>query len=81
VLKTALHPVETGEDAENVGERFLRRPEVERITGLGRSTLYLYIADGRFPRPIKLSERLVAWVESEVRDWMEKRIASREEAA
>jgi predicted DNA-binding transcriptional regulator AlpA len=34
--------------------RFLKLPEVRRITGLSRSSLYRKIADGKFPRPIRL---------------------------
>ena len=33
----------------------LRRPEVERLTGLRRSSLYALIAAGKFPNPIPLS--------------------------
>ena len=58
-------------------ERILRRPEVERRTGLSRSTLYLMIADARFPFPIKLGLRAVGWSEGEVSDWLETRKAQR----
>ena len=54
--------------------RFLRRPQVEAITGLSRSTIYAKMENGTFPRAIKLSARSVAWVESEVADWINDRI-------
>ncbi len=42
-------------------------------TGLPRSTIYLYIKNGTFPRPIKLGERSVAWIESELDAWLQAR--------
>jgi glutaminyl-tRNA synthetase len=48
----------------------LRRPQVERRTGLSRSTLYLYIQDGHFPRPLRLGPRAVGWLEYDVSAWI-----------
>ena len=61
-------------------QRFLRRPEVESITGLPRSSLYELIKDGRFPKPVPLNDKgyAVAWVESEISEWQQQRIAERE---
>lgn len=56
---------------------FLRLPAVKDRTGLSRSTIYLRIADGTFPKPVNLGGRAVGWVESEVDDWARKRIAAR----
>lgn len=57
--------------------RLLRRPVVMERTGLGRSTLYALIADHRFPPPVKLSERAVAWHEAEVEAWIAARPSAR----
>ena len=51
-------------------DRFLRLPQVREITGRSRSRIY---DDPTFPKPIKLSIRESAWVESEVRAWMTRR--------
>ncbi|MCM0608385.1 MAG: AlpA family transcriptional regulator [Ideonella sp. WA131b] len=51
----------------------LRRPQVEQRTGLSRSTLYQYIQDGQFPRPVSLGARAVGWLESEVNAWIAAR--------
>ena len=51
----------------------LRRPDVERITGLSRSTLYSMIANGSFPKPIKLGKRAVGWREADIATWLESR--------
>lgn len=53
--------------------RLLRRPEVEARTGLSRSTIYQWMKDGRFPKPVRLGERIVAWRESDVTAWLESR--------
>lgn len=57
--------------------RFIRLKEVMHVTGLGRSSIYNYMAEGRFPKTVSLGGRAVAWVESEVQDWMLGRISGR----
>ena len=56
----------------------LRRPDVERITGLSRSSIYAKIKTGEFPRPVPLTSRIVAWIESEIVGWVQSRIDVRE---
>ena len=57
----------------------LRIPAVKTSTGLSRSTIYLRIAEGTFPRPISLGGRAVGWLEAEIQEWLQQRIeASRE---
>jgi prophage regulatory protein len=58
--------------------QFLRQPAVERVTGLPRSSLYWLIAQNDFPRPVPLGKRAVGWVESEIEDWLRKRVARRD---
>ena len=41
--------------------RFLRLPEVLARTGLSRSTIYVRLDQGRFPRPVSLGGRAVGW--------------------
>lgn len=55
--------------------RIYRRPDVERLVGLSRSTLYAMMAEGSFPKPIKLGKRAVGWREVDVLDWLESRHA------
>lgn len=52
----------------------LRLPEVKRSTGLSRSTIYLRVAEGTFPKPVRLGGRAVGWLEAEVQDWLQRRI-------
>ena len=55
--------------------RFLRLPEVMARTGLSRSTIYVRLEQGRFPKPVSLGARAVGWIEAEVDEWMRERIA------
>jgi prophage regulatory protein len=54
-------------------ERIFRRPDVEAIVGLGRSTIYDLMARGLFPRPVRLGDRAVGWRESDIHKWLESR--------
>ena len=54
----------------------LRRPQVEQRTGLSRSTLYQYIKEGNFPKPLPRGPRAVGWLESDVSDWIAARVRS-----
>jgi len=46
-------------------QRLIRLPEVIRLTGIPKSTIYKLISDGRFPKPQRLG-RLALWKSSEV---------------
>jgi prophage regulatory protein len=58
--------------------RLIRRKEVQAKTGLGASSIYAMMKQGKFPKAITLSERRVAWLESDVDQWISDRINSRE---
>lgn len=57
--------------------RLIRLKEVMQVTGLGRSTVYKYIAEEAFPKPVSLGGRCVGWVEDEVQDWVVAKIQER----
>lgn len=50
-------------------QKFYRRREVEKLTGLPTSTLYQRMAEGSFPKPIELGPHSVAWLESDLSKW------------
>jgi len=52
----------------------LRLPVVKARTGLSRSTIYLRVSAGSFPRPVSLGARAVGWLEAEVEGWISRRI-------
>lgn len=54
--------------------RILRRPEVEKLVGLSRSTIYSRLEQGTFPKPVPLGGRLVGWIEQDVQNWLQARI-------
>src|SRR3954470_16101086 len=43
-------------------------------TGLSRSTIYLRISQGTFPKPIKLGGRAAGWVQAEIQEWLQRQI-------
>ena len=61
--------------ADSMTPVFLRMPTVMRMTGLGRSTIYRLIADQKFPCPVRLGPRAVAWRRSDLDRWSEARPA------
>ena len=69
-LMTAQHFV------EHYPGRLLRLPEIVRVTGLSKSTIYEHIKVGAFPRGVQLGPRAVAWRAGDIDAW----IASRPEA-
>lgn len=56
-------------------DRLIRFSEVERIVGLKKSTIYLFVKQGKFPAPTHLSARVIAWSESAVLQWVQDTIA------
>lgn len=58
-------------------QNILRLPQVKTRTGLSRSTVYLKLSQGNFPKPVPLGPRAIGWLESEIDEWIERRIAER----
>jgi len=52
---------------------FMRLPSVMRWTGLGRSTIYRLVAEHKFPPPVLLATRAVAWRRADLERWSEMR--------
>ncbi len=61
-------------DTDQTADRFMREPEVRRITGLSRTTRWRMERRGEFPRKKRISKNAVAWLASEIRSWMAERI-------
>ena len=57
-------------------QHILRLPNVKAITGLSRSTIYLRMSEGAFPRQVNLGSRAVGWLASEIQQWVDERISS-----
>lgn len=56
----------------------IRRRGVIQKTGMTVSQLYAAMSEGRFPKPVKIGRKSVAWIESELETWCEQRIAERD---
>ena len=54
----------------------LRLRDVKARTGLSRSTIYLRMSEGLFPKPISLGGRSVGWIEAEVSEWIAHKVAT-----
>lgn len=59
--------------------RFLRLPDVIRLTGLSKSTIYKMVKEGQFPKSVPIYGQTVAWLSSEVSEWASARINARYE--
>ena len=59
-------------DANSI-DRMIKLPEVIRMTGLSRSSIYLLIKKGNFPSQVKLSTRSSGWHWREINSWLESR--------
>lgn len=57
----------------------IRLNQVKECTGLGRSSIYKYMSDGLFPKSVSLGDRAVAWVGTEIEEWVQNKIDLRDE--
>ena len=55
-------------------ENFLRMSDLTDKVGICRSQIYKLIQQGDFPMQIKLGERISVWSESEVEEWMRRKV-------
>ncbi|MCW7547158.1 AlpA family transcriptional regulator [Photorhabdus sp. APURE] len=55
----------------NQPTRLIRLSEVLSRTGYGKAWIYRLVSEGRFPQPVKIGLRSIAFVESEVEDWIQ----------
>jgi prophage regulatory protein len=56
--------------------KFYRINDLVPLTGLSRSTIYRLVEKGEFPKPVKLSARVVGWEEDAVLHWKASIIGS-----
>ena len=55
-------------------EKYFRKPEVKRVFyPVSDSTLYKAMAEGNFPRPVRIGAKAVAWRESDILRWQAQR--------
>lgn len=60
----------------------IRLSEVQRRTGYSKAWIYRLMSQKRFPASVKIGSRSIAFIESEIDDWINQRIEdSRKEVA
>jgi prophage regulatory protein len=64
-----------------MSRRLLRLPGVKAATGLSKADIYREQREGRFPHSIPLGRRSVAWIEDEVDQWIEEKIAAERQSS
>ena len=52
---------------------YLRVNEVAKMIGIGKSTVWLWVKEGTFCKPIKLSHRVTVWLESDIEKWQKEK--------
>lgn len=80
-MAATTHPIQTPSNqavlvpGDKPAVRFIKRQEVEGITGLSCTEIYRRIAADNFPKQVMLGPKCVVWVEAEIYSWMNDRIA------
>lgn len=70
---TRPEPEPKHDPLSNATVRYLRLPDVIARTGIARSTIYLMIQQGEFPKQTRIGGRAIAWLESEIIEWINTR--------
>nr|WP_142017147.1 AlpA family transcriptional regulator [Serratia fonticola] len=58
-----------------MAQSFIRLPDVQRRTGYSKAWIYRLMSQGKFPTSVKIGSRAIAFVESEIDEWVNQRIA------
>jgi len=65
--------METLNQNENV---ILRSKQVQARIGLSRNTVYRLMKSGKFPRSIKITDKTVGWLKSDIDSFIASKIAA-----
>ena len=60
--------------------KLLRITDVSNKTTLAKSTIWLKMSQGKFPKPTKLSDSINVWRESDIDAWIDQHFKSNEVA-
>jgi prophage regulatory protein len=58
-----------------MAHKLIRLSDVRKRVPFSRSAIYLLVSQGKFPKPVNIGPRAVAWIESEIDAWVQARIA------
>ena len=59
---------------EDFSNKLLRLRDVIKMTSLSRTTIYDYMAEGKFPKNILLGPKISVWIEREIQEWINSQI-------
>lgn len=59
-------------------KRLFRLCDVVKLTGRSRASIYRSMQAGEFPQSIRIGPNSVAWLDFEIAEWLEARIAERD---
>ena len=59
-----------------MNKKVLHLNAVKELTGLSRSSTYLMMRAGTFPKNISLGARAVGWLETDIQGWIDSRITA-----
>lgn len=59
---------------QTTSENFIRIKNVSYLTSIARSTIWLWVKEGRFPKPIKVSPRVTVWKLFDIQQWQEHQV-------
>ena len=68
-------------DQQPPPRRILRIHDVRNRTGYSNATIYRKMADGTFPKTVRLGPMMVGWVEAEINEHIDAVIAASREAS
>ncbi|NMM12449.1 MAG: AlpA family transcriptional regulator [Rhodoferax sp.] len=60
---------------ENTSISLMRLAQVSAKTGIARSTIYKLMAEGKFPKSVKVTAKSVAFPSNQIDQWIASRIA------
>jgi prophage regulatory protein len=58
-------------------EQLLRIAAVQARTGLSRASIWRLARDARFPAPVRIGQRAVAWLDTEIDRWIASCVEAR----
>ncbi len=61
-----------------MNNKVLKIKTVQNSTGLSRSSIYLMMREGSFPKSLSLGTRSVGWLEADIQSWIDSKVSERE---
>lgn len=56
--------------APHLDVSFLREKQVRKLVPVAHSTLWCWVRSGKFPRPLKLSDRITVWRSTDIHEYI-----------